>query len=141
MVASIFECGQTVDIESHARHEAFSVAHAAFSGLSGSSDATFGSGVAPEGPCDPFSLRRCVLPPNGSTSGTSEEVQEEEEEQARGRVSEIRREHPGKRDHVRADDAAGVQQAAEGSARKAPKREESGDAEEEEDDGTRQRQY
>ena len=57
MVASIFECGQTVNIESHARHEAFSVAHAAFSGLSGSSDATFGSGVAPEGPCDHFSLR------------------------------------------------------------------------------------
>ena len=74
MVASIFECGQTVNIEGHARHEASPVAHAAFSGLSGSSGATFGSGVAPEGPCDPFSLRGCVLPPNGSTSGTKEEL-------------------------------------------------------------------
>ena len=125
MTTSIFECGQTVNIESHAMHEAFSVAHAAFSGLSGSSGASFGSGVAPEGPCDPFSLWRCVLPPNGSTYGTNEEAQEEEEEQARGAVSEIRREHPGKCHHVRASHAAGVQQAAEGSARKAPKREES----------------
>ena len=141
MTTSIFECGQTVIIESHAWHEAFSVAHAAFSGLSGSSGATSGSGVAPEGLRDPFVLRRRVLPANGPTSGTNEEAQEEEEEQARGVVSEIRREHPGKRDLVRADDAACVEQAAEGSAIKAQKREESGDAEEEEDDGTRQRQY